>query len=277
MAGTTNREAFLLYIEAERLFTVVSQSDMEKCRDKFRIVTEMDPLFARAWGWRSYTHVRSVLRGWLPESAMIDAGTWAQRAVEYGPHDYATHWDLAFYYLNSRQFQDAIKSYEKGIELYDHETDLLDRKPGILAEAGEGFIHVGSTARAVELLQRAMHIPDWYRWNLGFAYYQDRRPDEALAVLQSMRAKPGDRSYVPDAVLFTVIAYYRKAQSSLEEGDQDGHDHFMEQAVNTLNAFKVENSEFTLQDALAHRSRFQNKADEDYWFEPLAMLWNSGP
>ncbi len=274
MAQTENREAFLLYIEAERLFSVVSENKMEDCRAKLQTVTEMDPNFARAWSWRSYTQVRSVLRGWLPETAMTEAGEWAARGVELGPYDYATHWDQAFFFLNSRKYPEALASYETGIRLYDEETDLLDRKPGILAEAAEGYIHAGNPVRAVELLQRAMHVPDWYRWNLGFAYYQDRRSDEALAMLQSMRSKPGDRSYVPDAKLFIVIALYRKAQAHLASGDEPGHDILMNDAASKLAAFKAENPDFQLEDALAHRSRFMNKDDEDYWFTPLQLLWN---
>jgi tetratricopeptide (TPR) repeat protein len=276
MPHTANREAFLLYIAAERQFSVVSEQDMAECRAKFAKVTGMDPAFARAWGWRSYAEVRSVLRGWLPESAMQQAGDWAAEAVKLAPYDYATHWDQAFWFLNKRRFDEALKSYERGIHLYDNETDLLDRKPGILAEAAEGYIHAGQPARAVELLTRAMKVPDWYRWNLGFAYYQAQLPEAALEMLQSMQAKPGDWSYVPDAELFVVIATYRKAQMQLAAKDQAGHDQLLQNAKNKLKDFRKNHPDYKLEDCLAHRSRFQNKADEAYWFEPLRELWGGG-
>jgi tetratricopeptide (TPR) repeat protein len=271
---TANRKAFLLYIEAERQFSVVSEKDMAEARRKFAEVTKMDGAFARAWGWRSYAEVRSVLRGWLPESAMKKAGEWARKAVKLDEHDYATHWDLAFWHLNMRQYDEALKSYERGIHLYDHETDLLDRKPGILAEAAEGFIHAGDPSRAIGLLVRAMKVPDWYRWNLGFAYYQAQLHDAALDMLQSMHAKPGDWSYVPDATLFIVIASYRKAEAALEAKDRSAHDRFMQQAKSQLDDFRKAHPDYKLEDCLAHRSRFQNKKDERYWFEPLQKLWS---
>jgi tetratricopeptide (TPR) repeat protein len=274
MQATANAEAFTLYLEAERLFTVVVQSDMDQCREKFRLVTEMDPTFARAWGWRSYAHVRSVLRGWLPETELQVAGEWANQAVSLDPIDYACHWDKAFHLLNSRRFSEALESYESAIDLYDGQTDLLDRKPGVLAEAAEAFVHAGEPDRAIALLERAMRIPDWYRWNLGFAYYQAKRFDDALVVLQGMRSRPGDRSYVPDAVLFTIATYYRKSISSSTQGDEPGADALMTQATTLMRQFRVDNPEFSLDDALAHRSRFKSKIDEAFWFEPLQTLWD---
>src|SRR5262245_18227686 len=119
MHGTTNRQAFKIYLEAERLFTVVVKEDMALARDKFRLVTELGPNYARAWGWRSYTQVRSVLRGWLPETDMYYAKVWAEKAVFLGPHDFATHWDLAFCLLNHREYPEAIAAYEEGIRLYN--------------------------------------------------------------------------------------------------------------------------------------------------------------
>jgi adenylate cyclase len=278
MRGTTKQKAFQHYLDGERLFSVVSKSDMKKSRDKFRLATDLDPKFARAWGWRSYTQVRSVLRKWLPERALTPAREWAERAVGLDPLDYATHWDLGFYHLNAKQFGDATECYERGIELFDRGTDQLDRKPGFLAEAAEAYIHTGNSERAIELLERAVRVPDWYRWNLGWAYYQARRYDEALAVLRSMRSRPGDRTYVPEIALFIIAANYRKAMSSRAEGHGEAAAAHMDSAVAAMQLFRDENPDFALDDAVAHRSRFQNKADEEHWVEPLRNLWHqSGP
>jgi len=274
MRGTTSKKAFQLYLEGERLFSVVVESDMAESRKRFQAATKLDPGFARAWGWRSYCHVRSVLREWLPEKEMAPAGEWAEKAVKLDPLDFATHWDMGFYLLNSRNFDAALASYRKGIKLYDEATDQLDRKPGILAEAAEGFLHAGDTQTAIQLLERAMRIPDWYRWNLGFAYYQAGQFDEAVAVLQSMRARPGDRAYVPEAELFLIAAQYRKAAALKAEGQTLGADNLMAQATDGIQRFKADNPYFTLEQAVAHRSRFKSKADEDYWAEPLHSLWN---
>jgi adenylate cyclase len=273
MRGTTNPEAFRVYLEGERLFSVVARESMEQSRHRFRHASELDPKFARAWGWRSYCHVRSVLRGWLPEAELAHAGQWAERAVELDPLDYATHWDLGFHRLNTRRFEEAKRSYEQGINLYDNGTDFLDRKPGLLAEAAEAYLHSGDAATAIALLERAMRIPDWYRWNLGWAYYQAKRYDEALGMLLSMRSRPGDRAYVPETALFIAAAYYRKAMALNSEGHMDMAATHMDLANDEIRRFKVEHPNFRLEDAVAHRSRFQNKDDEDHWAEALRILW----
>ena len=108
-----NCDAFKIYLEAERLFTVVDDAKMAVTA-KFALVTDMDPDYSRAWGWRSYTQVRSVLRGRLPESAMADAKIWADKAVELGPYDFATHWDLAFLPLNNNDYDGALAAYREG-------------------------------------------------------------------------------------------------------------------------------------------------------------------
>lgn len=279
MHGTKNRDAFKLYLEAERLFTVVDEVKMAESRAKFETVTTMDPEYARAWGWRSYTQVRSVLRGWLQEDDMDIAEDWARKAVFYGPDDFATHWDLAFALLNSNRKDrdnhgEAIKSYRTGIELYDNETDLLDRKPGILAEAAEGYLHAGDPQTAITLLLRATKIPDWYRWNLGFAYYQDKQNDEAIDMLGSMRSRPGDWSYVPDSDVFMAVALYRKAQALEREEKPEEAKRMMETAIEKVRIFRSSNAAYTLGDCLNHRSRFKDKKDEDYWFDPLRDLWS---
>ena len=101
MRGTKNRTAFKAYIEGERLFSVISKADMAKSRKNFEKATKLDRKFARAWGWRSYATMRSIMVGWLPASEAKSAGEWAKKAVALDPNDYATYWDLAFYQLNA--------------------------------------------------------------------------------------------------------------------------------------------------------------------------------
>ena len=118
MRGTKNRNAFKAYVQGESQFSVISKADMAKARKNFEKATKLDRKFARAWGWRSYAPMRSIMVGWLPEAEARNAGDWAKKAVALDPNDYATYWDLAFYQLNVGQFDKAIKTYEKALKLY---------------------------------------------------------------------------------------------------------------------------------------------------------------
>ncbi len=119
-----------------------------------------------------------------------------------------------------------------------------------------------------------MRIPDWYRWNLGWAYYQDHRYDEALAMLSSLRSKPGERAYVPETALFTAAANYRKSMALAGEGFDVLAASHMDLAVEAIRKFRKDYPDFELEFALTHRSRFQSPIDEEHWMKPLRLLWN---
>ena len=174
MRGTTSIEAFRVYLQGERLFTAVSERQSAGCRTSFERATQIDPNFAQALGWRSYAAVRSVLQGWLPDQTLTNAEEWAIKAVSLAPYDYAPLWDLAFVYLNTGRDRQAIATYERAHRMYNDATDGLDRKPGLLAEMAEAYVHVGRPEDGIRLLRRALRVPDWYRWNLGWGYSRAR-------------------------------------------------------------------------------------------------------
>lgn len=212
MRGTANRQAFEKYLEGERLYTVLDSRRMARARKCFEEAVEMDDRFARAWGWLSYSRVRSVLAGFLPERWLETAESDARRAVELDPHDYAPHWDLAFAYLNRQKFDEAIAEYEVARDLYDNLTDRLDRKPGLLAEMAEAYVSVGQAKRGLELARKAMLVPHWYGWNLGWAYYANRQYDKAIEVLEGLPSSPKDPHYHPDVQLFLAAAWAQQAE-----------------------------------------------------------------
>ena len=87
MRGTKNRNAFKAYVQGESQFTVISKADMAKARKNFEKATKLDKKFARAWGWRSYATMRSIMVGWLPKAEAKNAGEWAKKAVALDPTD----------------------------------------------------------------------------------------------------------------------------------------------------------------------------------------------
>lgn len=274
MRGTKDKSAFKAYLEGERLFTVVSEKQMAKCRAKFERATQIDKKFARAWGWLSYATVRSVLQGWMPDakSALKDAETWANKAVKLDPYDYAPLWDLAFVYLNSGRFKKAIRTYEKAHKLYNEGTDRLDRKPGLLVEMAEAYIHTGEPKKGIALLQRAMRFPDWYRWNLGWAHYMDRDYDKALAALRDIDLRPTNPQYVPEVGLFVAASHHRRSQQlQRKKRTKEAADH-SRKAKAAMAAFRKAHPHYTLDDAAAARSRFQDPKDEEHWVGALRDL-----
>lgn len=255
MRGTNNPDAFKAYLEGERLFSIISEADMNRSRKKFEDAITLDPSYARAHGYLSYTYARSVLAGWAPESDIKKAISLAKKAVKLDPNDYAPHWDLAFAYLNDRQFKMAMKEYGKALDLYTNFTDLLDRKHGLLAEMAEAYIYVGKPDKAIAMLERAQSIPDWYRWNLGWAYYNAKEYDLAIQELGKMTLEPGDPGYVMDVQLFVAAAYAQKGNLT------------MAKAALKLFTQNVP-GRYTIQDA-KKRGRFKYTTHEEHWLDGL--------
>lgn len=263
MRGTTNVAAFKAYLEGEKAFSVVDQERMAISRDKFREATELDPGFSRAWGYLSYSYVRSVLVGWLPKSELQAAEDYALKAVELDASaykdlpavDYAPYWDLAFVYLNRGKVKQAIQQYEKALDLYNNFTDRLDRKPGLLAEAAVAHLLDGDQQKAAQLAEKSQLIPGWYRWNLGFVYYMQKNYSAALEELTHPDLEPSSPQFIPEILLFVASAQARS-------GNQVG-------ASQSIDMFRKLRPDFTLQDAV-ERWSFTDPADNDYWREGLA-------
>ena len=211
MRGTTNRKAFKAYIEGQKAFSILSERDVLRGRQKFETATVLDPGFARAWGYLSYSYSRSALTVWGKPGDLGRAEKFAKKAIKLDEDDYAPHWDLAYAYLNGGKHNAALKEYKAALDLYENWTDMLDRKHGLLAEMAEAYTYVGQPQKAIDLLQRAKRYPDWYRWNLGCAYYHAKQYDAALDELERMNLKPGEPRYVMDVQLFIAAAYARMA------------------------------------------------------------------
>ena len=275
MRGTKSEAAFRAYLQGERSFTVVSEKQMAKCRAKFKKATDLDKKFARAWGWRSYVTVRSVLQGWMPDekAALKDAEAWAKKAAKLDPHDYAPLWDCAFVYLNTDRFDKAIKTYEKAHKLYNEWTDRLDRKPGLLVEMAEAYVHAGQPKKGIALLKRATGCPEWYRWNTGWAHYVDKNYKSAVETLEEINLSPiNNPQYVPEVRLFLAASHHRWSEQLKKEGKPKEAAAQARKAKAAVAAFRKDHPDYTKDDAAAARSRFKRPQDREHWYTALADL-----
>jgi tetratricopeptide (TPR) repeat protein len=255
MRGTTNLEAWRAYLDGEKLFSINSKQKMGQSRRKFAAALKLDPDFARAHGYLSYVITRSVQLGWLDECDLTTAEKHARLAVKLDPYDYAVFWDLGYCLLGQGKLKPALRQYEKALDLYDNFTDLLDRKHGLLAEVAEAYIFDGRPDDAIKMLKRAKRTPDWYSWNLGWAYYNARDYDSAIKELECISSKPGDEEHVFDIQLMIAACYAQKGNTTM--------------ARNNLGLFrKGKGPSFTLKGA-GKRTTFKNKRDQDHWIEGL--------
>ena len=250
---TDSVSAYETYLKGVHFFSWEKRDDLERSIELFAKATELDPNFARAWGWQAYALVRAILCGWHERAEMERAEAYAKRAVQLDPFDYSNHWDLAFVYLNAGRFGQAMSEYEKARRFNPNDADLL-------VEMAEAMISVGRTQEGIEQILRAMQInpqtPDWYRWVLAWGYFNARQYDEAEEQIGHMIAPQSDVS-----LLMAAVHAYRGETAKAEA---------------SVKFFLNSHHTFTIDD-LKKRVSFRNVEDQEHWLEGLRIAGLKDP
>jgi tetratricopeptide (TPR) repeat protein len=257
--NNASQKAFELYLEGQKLFSIIERARLEAAAEKFREVIKESPGFARAWGHLAYCLAQIAVAGHAKDrseaaSLLDEAEQHALKAVGLDKTDYANQWDLAFIHLNQAKSKQALAEYNEALGLFDQYTDKLDRRHDLLVEMAEAYVYDGNLKRAFELLDRAVRIPDWYRWIRAWACFNARDYQGAIDQINTMHKKPGDPEYVPDIQLLLAVAYTYAGDSK--------------QAAAALARLKQGRSDWTLARELA-RNPFANEADRLHWEEGM--------
>jgi tetratricopeptide (TPR) repeat protein len=248
-------EAYDLYLEGQKCFSIIQRKQLEDAADKFRAATVKSPEFARAWGYLSYCLAQIVVAGHAVDEAeakalLGEAEIYARKAVSLDKNDYANQWDLAFALLNQGRAKEAFPEYDRALDLFDQQTDKLDRRNDLLVEMAEAHVYGGDTVRAFELLDRAVRVPDWYRWIRAWACFNARDYKGAIAEIEAMHKPWNDPGYVPDIQLLLAAAHaYNEDPKS---------------ASDALGRLKQRRAGWTLARELS-RNPFTNDADREHW------------
>lgn len=227
MQANDKRKALKAFISGQNSFSALSKKGLETSRGHFEKAVALDPGNARALAELSYVNTHIAIDSWHgaeeAAEALGKAEAYARLAVALDPDDYDTHWALGYYLVNSNKpgdYKKGIEAFETARALFDDWTDRLDRKPDLLAEMGEVLVYAGEIKKGIEMIEGAVtRVPDWYRWNLAFAYYCDKRYKDAIAELDRMYRKPGDPRFLFDSLLT------RAASEAQSGGGNKGRPH----------------------------------------------------
>lgn len=252
-------KAFDLYLEGQRLFSVIERSRLEAAADKFREATRISPRFARAFGYLSYCLAQIVVGGHARDKTeakelLKQAVKYAEMGVEFDRDDYAPLWDLAFAQLNIGDDVLARENYERALVLFDTRTDRLDRRNDLLVEMAEAFVYAGDSKRAFELLDRAIRVPDWYRWIRAWAHFNAKQYEQAIDEINAMHKQVFGEGYVPDIQLLLAAACAYAGRDK--------------EAQEALDRLKKARPGWTMELEL-ERNPFARSADRDHWREGM--------
>ncbi len=185
----TDRDAYDCYLTGREYFFARTKATTDKSLELMERAIELDPNFARAYGFKAWLKAYEYRYGWSenPEHCPDDALNAALKALSLDSSDYDVHWRLAVVYLHRRQFDKARAEYQKA-------RSLNPNHAGFLAEMSSALILLGKAGEAIELVEQAKHInpqyPEWFQANLGWAYYHAGQHEKALEALSVLNDPP---------------------------------------------------------------------------------------
>jgi TolB-like protein/Tfp pilus assembly protein PilF len=193
---------------------------------------EIESQYAVAWAWLAWVHIGDWRSSWSSnvEQSFALATQAAKKAISLDPHDYFTHWPMAYLLVRSRRFDEGVAEYEKTLALNPNDSWLLD-------EMSSALCLVGRPEEAIAQLEIAIRLdplhPDAFFGTLGFAYYMLREYDKAVAAMRNMVNTPGGVYLDIRAAAYaqlgrqlearTAMAEYMKMQPGSRIGKEKGY------------------------------------------------------
>ena len=190
--GTSNLEAFDLYLRARSLARTFSPIEIRRAIEVYRQSLARDPNFAQAWAGLANALARALLSA--PETqaetrkAMDEA---INRALALAPNSWITQLSQATQLFARHEWEKAEHAYFKAIEL------APASEPSVQTQYGEFLGHIGRTGEAIERLKTALRTEPLsleVSQLLQLALGNERRHDEAAAEYERSKDLAGDHA-----------------------------------------------------------------------------------
>jgi tetratricopeptide (TPR) repeat protein len=179
--GTKNVKAYLKTWESIEHFRRFNPEDIVICRKLAEEVIAMDPEYPEGYAMVAWTYLLEVNLGWAKSpKESLEIGTEMTKKVlelEAGKEMAHGHYLMSYVHLIRHEFDQAITEIEKAVAVYPNGADVT-------AFYGMVLRYAGRPAEAIEWYKKAIRLnpipPNWYLHNLGNAYRDMGRYDEAI-------------------------------------------------------------------------------------------------
>jgi TolB-like protein/class 3 adenylate cyclase len=199
-----NPEAYEYFLRGREMYSSFTKENNDQARKLWEKAAELDP--NNSWlrqqiGW---TYYRDARFSWTdtPDQALAQAEELAQQTLAVDDSNAEAYCLLSVVYMSRRQHDKAVEYGEKALALAPNFTDIT-------ATIAIPYMYSGRAEEAIELVRNAMRLspyyPAWYLAVVGFAYRFTGQYEEAIALLETWRARANPRSALPH--LFLAITY----------------------------------------------------------------------
>lgn len=205
---TNNFEAYDAFLRGLQQSKNRTKEGHELTKEAYQRAIELDPNYARVYGAMAVTLIRGYRFQWSNlsiQEAQERALRLAKKAVELDQSTPQIYWSLGFVHLFRKEYQEAEAATLQSIKLSPNYADGY----GLLA-----FINNwrGNAPQAERYIKKAMalnpYYPFDYPWNLGLAYYNAGKYQEAVTALKDALER-NESVLLPR--LFLAASYVRLA------------------------------------------------------------------
>jgi adenylate cyclase len=185
-----------------------------EARRLFVKALDLDPGYARAHLGLSWAHLQSWQFGWSTDPQSLErARELAERALALDPSAASAHCVLAQIRLWQRDHDGAIAEAEHAVALAPNDADGHETLAEVLAWSGRPEDSLRAIQHAMRLNP---HVPFFYRWTLGHAYFLMRRSADALAAFDRLVQENPNflAAYAYRAVIYTELGRPQEARAA---------------------------------------------------------------
>jgi adenylate cyclase len=243
---TESLDAYDLVLRGRERLLRSSRATNREARQLFERAAELDPKYADAYAWGARAYLEMANFGWTedPNVALERSLEFSGKAVMLDPDSVLGRRMIGLVHLARAEYEQASAEIDRALAL--NPSDSV----GLQAQA-EALLWLGRLDESIELSEVAFHFdplpPVSALFTLGLAYYEQRRLDDALRLLERATARFPESPFI-HALLAATFAQLDRPTEAARERD----------AVMRFNPFF---------DAATFGSRFQNPLHRAYLVE----------
>ena len=209
---TNNLDAYDYLLRGRDYLARTTRPTNMKARQMFQRAIELDPRYASAYVGLGWTYRRTVGHGWteFPSQALERAHDLAQKALSF-EESASAYRLLGYVYLPRTQYDLAQRALERALELNPNDWESR-------ALWGSVMLYTGRPHEAIQSFETALRFnPDMEvdrLFELGLAYYLEKRYDDAIRTLEQSVGRNPDHVFL----YIALAAAYAQAGRSEDAG-----------------------------------------------------------
>ena len=167
---------FMRGIDCANCFT---KRENQQARQYFIKAIEIDPGYAKAYSGVACTHLLDASEAWADDynTSLNKTLEFATKAIECDDSESWSYWQLAVYYIYTRQHDLAMIEFEKAINLNPNDAEVL-------TDAGYYYSYCGKVEKALAFANKGMklnpHYPEYYTLQMAQIHFDAHRYEDAI-------------------------------------------------------------------------------------------------